>query len=429
MGSYNVACSISNVSIGCGDPVYFIPLSPSKFASNKQGLHFAGHMLIYAYCYYNPTCLPIKGIYDDYGGVEEIEKDANTESIEKLFGMTIEEFMECATCYREPWNYYSELHGKVINLPGLADYSIKFNADYMKAIGFNQVDTHLFTHPHKKFPHIVKFIGDFGIDAYKCFFKGIGYEISDEHGKVVKSRKAYDNKSNILQDFLDLSGHYLGVKEDDQWKVKDLRNMSGMFIHGEIYDTLCQGKEKKEWNDVTHSELHDKLQQEIINWDVDDEIIITYAKSEAEQRERWELMVRIDKMLNMKQKPFKAIPKGTEIKTPKKYYSMNEPLRHNSDEGFHAFYRDWPYFRELYRESIKQGTLREAFNKFHKFYWAMYSANRFFFPAMNGEQCGNTEASIRLLLATQGILTDRAMEEIREGDSENKYLKNYIVDA
>ncbi len=87
MGSFNVACSISNISIGAGDPVAYIPLEIARYPYH---IGDGNDMLIYTHCFYAPVTLPIFGEYDDYGGVENIEKDRNTEIIEEHFGIPID---------------------------------------------------------------------------------------------------------------------------------------------------------------------------------------------------------------------------------------------------------------------------------------------------------------------------------------------------
>jgi len=88
VGSYNAACSISNISIGAGDPVAYIPLEKARY---RYHIGDGNDMLIYARCFYAPVTLPIFGLYDDYGGVENIEINRNTEIIEEHFGIPIAE--------------------------------------------------------------------------------------------------------------------------------------------------------------------------------------------------------------------------------------------------------------------------------------------------------------------------------------------------
>jgi len=89
MGSYNVACSISNISIGPGTPIVFIPLEGSKYGG-KKAIEDGNFSLIYSHCIYSPVTLPIFGEYNDYGGIENIERNANVETVEKFFGNKIE---------------------------------------------------------------------------------------------------------------------------------------------------------------------------------------------------------------------------------------------------------------------------------------------------------------------------------------------------
>lgn len=72
MGSFNVACSISNISISCGDPIVYIPLEVAQYPASIGDRNI---YLIYSRCFYIPAAFPIKGFYDDYGGIEHIEMD------------------------------------------------------------------------------------------------------------------------------------------------------------------------------------------------------------------------------------------------------------------------------------------------------------------------------------------------------------------
>ena len=80
MGSWSVACGISNIAITAGNKCVLIPLQ-----KNNERI---------GYFKYIPSVLPIFGEYNDYGGIENIEKNLNTELIEKASGVSIEEFCE-----------------------------------------------------------------------------------------------------------------------------------------------------------------------------------------------------------------------------------------------------------------------------------------------------------------------------------------------
>jgi len=88
MGSFNVACSISNISIGYGDDITYIPLEVSKY---PYKIGDGNNLLIYSHCFYSPVTLPIFGSYDDYGRIENIKRDTNVEIIEAYFDEKIED--------------------------------------------------------------------------------------------------------------------------------------------------------------------------------------------------------------------------------------------------------------------------------------------------------------------------------------------------
>lgn len=79
MGSWSVNCGISNIAITSGNKCILLPLKKNKNSETRE---------------WQPATLPIFGEYNDYGGIEEIEKDDNTSFIEEHFGVTIEEFCE-----------------------------------------------------------------------------------------------------------------------------------------------------------------------------------------------------------------------------------------------------------------------------------------------------------------------------------------------
>lgn len=92
MGSFNVTCSISHISIGSGDPIVYIPLEESKFPTAKIGDN--NLYLLYCHAFYSPACFPLKGEYDDYGGVEHIEKDEALQFAEDWYKLPIDTIWE-----------------------------------------------------------------------------------------------------------------------------------------------------------------------------------------------------------------------------------------------------------------------------------------------------------------------------------------------
>lgn len=90
MGDYNMACGISNISMGGGQEIAYIPLEVNRF---PHAIGDGNNNLIYKHCFYSPVTLPVFGVYDSYGGIENIERDANTELIETFFKCPVKDVM------------------------------------------------------------------------------------------------------------------------------------------------------------------------------------------------------------------------------------------------------------------------------------------------------------------------------------------------
>lgn len=92
MGCFSVSCSISKLSINAGDKCTIIPIFTNPINSIKE--EYERTVLCGPCDKCLPLTLPIVGYYDDYGGIEYIEKNENTEIIEEYFGISIEEFIQ-----------------------------------------------------------------------------------------------------------------------------------------------------------------------------------------------------------------------------------------------------------------------------------------------------------------------------------------------
>ncbi len=91
MGSFDVACSVSRITINCGDPVAYFPLEVAKYPYEIEAHN---NTLIYPWCYYIPLTLPIFGSYDDYGRIGYIKRDENVKTIERYFKCSIDDIAD-----------------------------------------------------------------------------------------------------------------------------------------------------------------------------------------------------------------------------------------------------------------------------------------------------------------------------------------------
>lgn len=98
MGSWNVTCAVSNLSIHWGDKVKYIPMIPAKYiALNENNLIVLDQLNQVvsnegAENYLVPLFLPFTGYYDDYGRLEKIIEDNNTKIICDKLNITIDDF-------------------------------------------------------------------------------------------------------------------------------------------------------------------------------------------------------------------------------------------------------------------------------------------------------------------------------------------------
>lgn len=84
--SFNVSCGFSNISIEEGDKVRFIPLIQNKKGEFQTNLLSVNEL-------FQPICFAIKGEYNGYGLLNNIEQNRNTELIESFTNLSINDFI------------------------------------------------------------------------------------------------------------------------------------------------------------------------------------------------------------------------------------------------------------------------------------------------------------------------------------------------
>ena len=254
MGSFNRACSVSNLSIGYDDPVAFFLLAPNTMPRSswkddelnyREKVHRVGigSGLLHSNCYFNPIALPIFGTYNDYGGIANIQEDSNTRALEKFFGIPIDRIVGCVTCCRSVTDTYAESFASFAKdkelMAGYGKDELRFDEEWLVRIGFEAVN--LMTHygfVHPKFPHLMikLFDDDSGHNykkhkAFRIFREGIEDYIYHHPG--------YQAKSDLQHQFYKLTGYHLNVSDENQERFEILNTLSGMFVHREIYDSLA----------------------------------------------------------------------------------------------------------------------------------------------------------------------------------------------
>lgn len=436
MGSFNVACSISNLSLSAGTKVVFYPLLPKHFGRGETMLE-SGKYLLYQNCYYEPFSLPIKGVYNDYGSIGDIEEDDNTKAIEAFFGISIEKFVrqigrECPEGI--------EGDGKAVIYENLSGMFVH-RAIFEELVAFDLKDSHLANdylveeianfydfqvvpseeqllidshHPilmrKEGLPYDLK-IGAYGAvllhqrhkEYYAfAFDKRYGQEIAQNWERITKTKidevfspdidfhRLTDEQYRLVKEkFTELTGAPLGrsPKSADKYSVysvidfaKAYENVTGEALDIEVWATISQ-------YDRQYTKFQETLRKQRPVKKLDYAEVLARTTNEMEQ-----------KMLRQL------------IKLDAKKTVDNDFGYEANQLPFGRFFKEMDYFKALYYPILLRGGLRHALKEHQAFTHSMYACNRFFFPAMNGEQFGNPTASKMLLDASIDIVKKQLTE-------------------
>lgn len=387
MGSFNVCCSISNLSINGGDKVKFIPL---KSKSGKDVAYIKESMLMYSSCFFNPALLPVTGYYNEYGRVVDIERDDNVLAIEKYYKRPIEEILNDITEYDGSSEFggmfvLDKVYNKLVefNLTNKTLFDSYVKEEALDIFGFREIkkEEQFFRHPHyKKLFRNDKyeydlFVGDYGAMLLPSSEKQ--YLVVDYRDlKFIK-----DNWNNITKEDVSIypvdSDDGLSNKEEfeivksyleDKFNLKVGFSQSGLLKYIYSYNDL-----HKVWFEITGENMDVNYLKDIYLYDA-----------------------RIDE----------AIEKFNEISDyfdDLKLFNLSDLLKET---------KNWVMFDKVYKEDVLKGKLKKNMREFMAFQSSMYSCNRFYFPAMNGEQFGNSLASKMLLDISSEIINERLSYEL-----------------
>lgn len=339
MGCFNVAGTMSNLTIGHGDKVAFFILCPSNRHYKEVDIKTPGTNLCSnegACIVTKPFCPPIFGEYNDYGSVENIVKSQTTSDLEKYFGANIEDIITSLT--RLQWGNDSPLESDLPDdvkesrmkefseLSGMFEHEdvVRLMADYVRKENTVFKESH-FT------DEIMKLMG----------FEHKGTEVNE---LIKYSPTRYNNKWQKDNIVLYTDGKFIGdiamvndapVSISHVYHPRDIANLVGISQWSDGMNKSCVSIEIEKY--IKLKEEHAKALEEIEGPDDSDE-----QKAERKLRR---MMAR----LTLRTERFPVVVD-------------------KEDFG-----------------SVEELELLHHFNN------AMYSTNNFYFPAMSGEQHGNSE--------------------------------------
>ena len=444
---------------------------------------------------------PIKGEYNDYGGIENVEKDANVEAIEKYFKLPVEDLV--GLDFRDhPLNKKSKL---------LNEFGIKFDGNLLKKLGFKGHDNSFYFLEEEGFTDSEKWMVVLKPNEYKGEHKRaeISYDIVEvrENDTIVHEGKAEHDGYYIFKSFRshwkDLTGWELGVASEDQHLIDIFNFMGGMFFHRDVYEAMMKEGPGKDHNSGTLAtaelsqyimeklgfELYEDLKnshgevrmhhKDLPGWyfdvsgqhyskvfkvggstklnkdrdkvkkakdlsvvgavalkkalrhhaayDLDISVLYNETKAGREFDEIRNKLVEHDKSEKNHKKYLAKLKKTKDgspeqeelynLLTESRLMGLTHPMRSPySDSGFDC--RSWPFFKEIYEEAFRKGTVKQDWIEWNTFMPSAYSANIHWAPAMNGEQHGNTHESLKMHKAALEVL-DKRLKKEKEYEDEN----------
>lgn len=258
MGSFNTGCSISGVSIGCDDSVVLIPLIPKKTMDGEISAIPSVSMFLYTNDLYQPFTLPIVGKMSDCGRLTDIQKNANTEYLANLFGISIESFVECISNDRDLFDSMNPIV-KVFSLNILKGFDKKV----MARIGFIELEDNNDVKSFYSSEHNCKIeiqpqyeSSGFCYTAnLSVFFKNT----ENEYECVLADESLWDfsyrGASQIQNIFWREFKIALGNDEKTLEKAFYLNSACSMFVHKDIFDKLTSFDE----NLISVSKIQDQV--------------------------------------------------------------------------------------------------------------------------------------------------------------------------
>ena len=462
MGSFSASCGITKLTIGCGDKCLLLPLIPAKRFDGKMKRENhvfvkSTHLFVYNTDMWEPFCLPIEGRYDDYGSLEDIVKNENTKILEKYFGMTIEEFVSLITDGRsDVYDRYSSFSNMFLKYPEDIGYDVPIK-DFLLHLGFVE-NENIFTLEDKC---IITMLTD---DKFKA-------KIGDDEKEY-----SYFDKDDFLNDYLEKTGEYLGIKEGMLEKMLLIDKIGGMFMLKEAYDFYAKNNLSKDTNIVRDFDF-DVLFLKDLGFSSEDGKI--YRKKVNEKNITVTIKGRYDNTINRRKfydmKDFiecyeditgetldlskyngvdsfdwqELVQRSNDYKALKDYIKMETLIKPNTaidldniDEIAdyvlnherlmillepHIYL---PYFcvsdfgkmdtiRDIYMKDIIKCNCLSLFTEFKRLLRAMNLSNILFVPSFCGTQCGCNEAEFKLAFITNKIVNDR-IKELKE-DLEDDY--------
>jgi hypothetical protein len=381
MGHFSVSCALSGLSIQHG-PCYYVPLIPDEHNKGRIG----GEHLICsndgAKALFKPAFLPIKGEYDTYGRLENPEKNANTELIEKMLGVDIETFLD------DPCKYTVQRE-EFVSSRDTEDGKCRWE---MRDVQLAGCFIHEFAYK-AAYEHVMSDESSF----YKCF--PVGDYLLKAMGLDEPTKDPKEQRYNLIYKVAGVDTHV--IQSDGTFS-----HISKVLDNGyeEVKPAYRVDKLEKDWKEVTGHELkapeyfktthianknfdlaRDALRKEVEGQKEIDEIEKSIKESVKEKAK--DLLEKIDVVAALCR------------------------LRRGGIDLFR-----WQECTERYGDLIREDNddIRKLICELQSLDLFMFCNNKMYMPTLSGPQDGDSKSELALAKASAKYIEDKHGEYVKQ---------------
>lgn len=235
MGHYSHNCQLSGLPITEDEKVYFQILIKNKYYKYTDNGYGKSNLISndITRLKFNPFALPIKGQYNGYGRLDNIEEDENTKILENYFGLSISEIIEIICSGRKDDGYDDIL--KKLKTDPEHEYGddVKYKEEYKELLSLSatwfrkdvvdklNIRERGYIEYQIGEPYIVEYLG----------FKHKQENIYEKDGIEVKCDKyTIETDKGSLYDISNLQQYLKNKKIDTNGKMDELMEMDSIDI-------------------------------------------------------------------------------------------------------------------------------------------------------------------------------------------------------
>ena len=429
MGHFSYTCHLSGLPITGGTKCVLLPLiSKNKvYEIDTESLKRFGVGSIISNdgpnVYFNELTFPIFGTYNEYGGLEKIQKDDNTIVLEKFFNLKIEEIVDCILDGRKYQFKVDEENGKEDEF-GLSVSKAKLNfkkypnqmllirasATWYRKDVYDEVIKKYRAYPSKDYSDKLD-LGVPGLLTSLGFKRGKEQKKSRYNIPFTKDDLTIWSDGNWLSDKCGESNNFgiYSLKKLKEWcekkKVKiDITPFNNLTHYEMVYDVIVPSLEKFERHDRWSSER-------VLRMLLGDESLVDCDPKKVENRQK-----ELEKIKKEKEKDPEAFSK--------KYSSLDfdliefyEALVNDAKEELEKNTLPLLYFKYI-KSSKKKDFLRKNIADWFIFKSFYYPTGRFLYPVGTSSQDGDHEKVFLLLQAATEILSKEVAKRKKEREED-----------